>query len=247
MIYSRNYLVHYYEIDRRRRLTLPTLIHYFEDIAILNSEAQGLTLDYYEKNNCGWMLLKWDIKIHRMPFFNETINVVTRPYSFKNFLANREYKIFDASENLLVEAKTVWLFADTLTRKPIRVPEEMYIKFDTDRDSEKYFDKLEDLKTTNLGNHSLRIEVCAQDIDTNKHVNNVKYVEWALQSLPVKFVNEHYVDRVIVNYKKELNLDDEAIVVGSINELAGKVESSHSIFSGEKEICNLKFFWNREE
>ena len=246
MEYTRKYLIHYSEIDGKRRLTVPTLIHYLEDIAVLNSEAQGLTLDYYEKNSCGWMLLKWDIIIHRLPLFNETIKIITRPYSFKNFLANRQYKIFDSSENLLVEAKTVWLLADIISRKPLRVPEEMYIKFDTARDSDKYFDKLEDLKPTNLGNHSLRIKVCEQDIDTNKHVNNVKYVEWALQSLPSDFVSSHFVYRVIVNYKKELNLDDEAVVIGSIHNADEKTESSHSVFSGEKEVCHLKFFWESE-
>jgi hypothetical protein len=34
MEYYREYLVHYYEIDRKRKLTLPALIRYFEDIAV---------------------------------------------------------------------------------------------------------------------------------------------------------------------------------------------------------------------
>lgn len=53
MEYTREYLVHYYEIDRKRRLTLPALIRYFEDIATLDSEARGFTLDYYDKSGHG--------------------------------------------------------------------------------------------------------------------------------------------------------------------------------------------------
>ena len=239
MEYSRNYLVHYYEIDGKRRLSLPSLIHYFEDLAMLNSEAQGLTLDYYDKNDRGWMLYKWDIKIQIYPKFNETLKITTHPSAFKNFLANREYKILNMYGEQLVEAQSVWLFADTKTRRPLRVPEEMYTKFDIGLESESLFDKLEELPSIGKGSHTIKINVHNSDIDTNQHVNNVRYIEWAMGSLPKEFTDKNTVKRVQVNYKKELNLGDEASV---ISEVTGEI-SQHSICSNGKDVCNLRFYW----
>jgi medium-chain acyl-[acyl-carrier-protein] hydrolase len=242
MIYSRNYLIHYYEIDNKRKLTLPALIHYFEDIAIQNSEAVGFTLDYYEKENRGWMLMKWEIEIFRFPAFNETITINTQPKSFKNFLANREYEVVDASGAVLVKATTVWLLADIKTRRPVRVPEEMYSGFDTAKDSDKIFQKLNDLVPITEGEFSSDVVVQKNDIDTNGHVNNVRYVEWVLESLPKEFLDEHTVTRVEVNNKKELNFGESAEVVSTIDK-ANTIVSKHSLFNNGKDICHIRLEW----
>ncbi|MFH1195735.1 MAG: acyl-ACP thioesterase domain-containing protein [bacterium] len=247
MEYSRNYLVHYYEIDSKRRLTLPALIHYFEDIAILNSEQQGFTLDYYEKNHCGWMLFKWDVKIHRYPVFNESIKINTRPTAFKNFFGNREYDIFSADGQLIVEAKSLWILADTQTRRPLRVPDEMYIGFDTKKEDETKFNKLDELEAISDGEFRRNISVHESDIDTNNHVNNVRYVEWVMESLPREFLSSNYVTGIKVNYKKELNLGEEASVISSINSSGDKINSRHSICFSGKEFCNLEMEWLKEE
>lgn len=247
MEYSRNYLVHYYEIDSKRRLTLPALIHYLEDIAILNSEQQGFTLDYYKENKRGWMLFKWNIEIHRYPVFNETVMIKTRPKAFKNFFGNREYDIFAPDGELIVEAKSLWILADTETRRPIRVPEEMYAGFDTRKEDEIYFDKLIEIESQKEGELKKTIRVNEPDIDTNMHVNNVRYIEWALESLPGEFLSGHFVSGIKVNYKKELNLGDEAEVVSSLNINGDKIISRHSIFNPGKDFCNLLLEWNKEK
>jgi medium-chain acyl-[acyl-carrier-protein] hydrolase len=209
---------------------------------MLNSEAQGLTLAYYDNNDRGWMLYKWDIKIHSFPKFNETLRITTHPSAFKNFLANREYQIFNSSGNLLVEAQSVWMFVNTKTRRPLLVPEEMYTKFDVGKESGTLFYKLDELPAIANGNCTLKINIRNSDIDTNRHVNNVRYVDWAIESLPKEFTDTHTVTRIQVNYKKELNLGDEADIVSDVT---GEI-SQHSIICSGKEICHLRLFWNKD-
>ncbi len=245
MEYSRNYLIHYYEIDSKRKLSLSTLIHYLEDLAMLNSTDQGLTLDYYDETHRGWMLFKWDINIYQYPMFNETIKISTHPSAFKNFLANREYSVFNKDGKLLAEAKSVWLFADTKTRRPLRVPEEMYSKFDVGKESEAVFYKLDELSLVSEGSHTLKVTVRHSDTDTNKHVNNVRYIDWAMESLPESFREDHIVKRVQVNYKKELNPGDEAEVVSLIHEDENELYTLHTIYNTGKDICNLKLQWKK--
>jgi medium-chain acyl-[acyl-carrier-protein] hydrolase len=246
MEHSQDYLVHYYEIDERRKLTLSALMHYFEDIAILNSEAQGYTLDYYNKSHHGFMLLKWDIKMYSMPNFNETITIITQPYSFKRFLANRRYRVVNKKCELLAEAKTVWVFADTLTRKPDRIPDDLYIGFDTPRENEKLFEILDDPTKLTTGTYHRKIISTSRDLDSNNHVNNVRYVDWALESLPKQFLNTHGVSGIKVSYIKELNLDDEAVLFSEIEFGEGKTLSHHSFYNGEKDICHIQIEWVKE-
>ena len=242
--YSRDYLVHYYEIDRKRRLTLPALMHYFEDIATLNSEARGFTLDRYARTGQLFLLLKWDIAVRSWPAFNETLRIVTRPTTFKRFLANREYAVFGKDGALLAEARSVWIFTDMALRKPVRVPDEMYDGFGVSRESGALFEELEELRGISGGSHALGITVGSSDLDNNGHVNNVRYVEWALRALPADFVLGHAVTGLKVHYRKELQFGDEAVQFAEIAELDGKPFSCHSIRSGGREICNLRMEWS---
>ena len=243
MKYSREYLVHYYEIDRERKLTLPALMHYFEDIATLDSEARGFTLEHYARTGQVFLLLKWDVVIRSWPGFNETLRIETRPTTFKRFLANREYAVFGKDGRPLAEAQSVWVFTDVASRRPVRVPDEMYAGFGVPRDSEKSFVMLEDLPAIIEGTFIRGIKVRNTDLDNNDHVNNVRYVEWALESLPREFVRDRTVSRVKVHYKKELQAGGAAEIVSGTVERDGRLFSHHTILCGDTDICNLRLEW----
>ncbi|MEW6721063.1 MAG: acyl-ACP thioesterase domain-containing protein [Thermodesulfobacteriota bacterium] len=242
-MFSRDYLVHYYEIDRRRRLTPPALLHYFEDIATLNSEAAGFPLDYYWKTGQLFLLLKWDVAVSSWPLFGETVRIETRPTTFKRFLANREYRVIGKNGNALAEARSVWIFTDLRARKPVRVPEEIYGGFGVAGESGASFDNLEELPEFDGDAPPLRIAVGPADLDNNDHVNNVRYVEWALRSLPAGFAAERAASRIQVHYKKELHCGDEAELVTGISDRDGRPQSDHSIRCGDREACRIRLEW----
>jgi medium-chain acyl-[acyl-carrier-protein] hydrolase len=214
-------------------------------MAILHSEKAGYTLDYYEKANQGFMILKWDINIYRHPVFNESIKIVTRPYSFKKFLANRSFKVYSADGDLIADGDTVWVFADTITRRPLRVPEELHLAFGVGPEGESLFKNLEDIEPLRDGEIKTKINVRNTDIDTNFHVNNVRYIEWAIRSLPEEFTSQNSAVKINVSYKKELQNGDEGELITEITENGDGFVSRHSIFSSEKEICHVRFKWKK--
>jgi medium-chain acyl-[acyl-carrier-protein] hydrolase len=243
--YSRDYLIHYYEIDKNRKLTLPNLIHYFEDIAILNSAANGFSLEYYDSVECGFMLIRWDIKIYAWPSFNEKVTIKTWPSSFKRFLANRKYEVYSREGAKMTEAHSVWLFANTATRKPQRVPDEIFKGFNLPKDSEKDFYMPDDLQPLNQGEYRKKLIVQNYDIDTNNHVNNVRYVDWALISLPPDVISGYLVSDAQVSYKKELYAGDEVEIISEIQKDGENFTSVHSIHNAGKDVCNVRLEWKK--
>jgi medium-chain acyl-[acyl-carrier-protein] hydrolase len=243
--YSRDYLVHYYEIDRKRKLSLPALLHYFEDIATLNSEARGFTLDRYMKTGRMFLLLKWDVVVRFRPRFNETVRIETRPTAFRRFLANREYAVFGKDGTPLAEARSVWVYTDMESKRPVRVPDEICDGFGVPKDSAASFDPLEEPAGIDGEANALGIRVGPADLDNNGHVNNVRYVEWALWSMPPDFVRDHEVSGLKVHYRKELRSGDEAVLLTGIAERNGGALSSHSIRCGDSGICDLRMEWRR--
>lgn len=245
MTYSRDYLVHYYEIDKKRKLSIPSLIHYFEDIALLNSEERTLTLDYYDENKLGWMLIQWEIVINRLPSFRETVKINTTPTAYKVYFANREYEILDKEGNSLITAKSVWILADMETRKPSRIPDKMYDCFGVDRKNEYTFYRLEELQPINEGKYNSTVRVRHTDLDSNGHVNNVRYIEWALDSMPFGSLGDFCASKIRTIYRKELNLDDEAKIITNIQENEKGLVSVHSIFN-DSNVCNIEIEWKKD-
>ena len=47
-------------------------------------------------------------------------------------------------------------------------------------------------------------EVGYSDLDVNQHMNNYRYVEWALDLLDYKIYKDYYISELTMIYKKEL-------------------------------------------
>ncbi len=240
MEYSRDYFVHYYEVDANRRLTLPSLVKYFEDVAILHSASRGFGLEYYAENHCVWLLMKWSITIHSLPVFGETVRVSTGVHALKRFLADRVFSLVSADGVLLAEGRSNWVFIDTERRRPVRVPDSIVSGFSPESVLDADFVAIPDVLPIASAAPSRRA-VCgsASDIDTNGHVNNVSYLNWAVDSLPHDFSLGRSPRTFSAQYRKELAPGAQAEVITS----ADGNRSTHTIFSEGEDRCVIAIDW----
>ncbi|MCL1832895.1 MAG: thioesterase, partial [Leptospirales bacterium] len=81
------------------------------------------------------------------------------------------------------------------------------------------------------------------DCDFYQHVNNVKYVEWCIETLPIEFLKKHRLYEIDINFKKESSIGDRLIV----KTCAGSEDNTfiHSITSEEsgKDVVRMKSIW----
>lgn len=241
MKFERNYFVHYYETDINKKLSVSGLMKYFEDIALLQSENVGLGLNYYELNNVAWLLFKWDIRIHNMPSYKDTIKVITQPFGFKRYYAYRKFEVLNENGEILVEADSIWLLVNTKARRPIQIIEDMYKGYglSTQDDFIPDINKMEEVTRIDF---EKEFKVNQSDIDMNDHVNNVKYIEWAIETLPVDLFRNKCLTRLKVFYKKET-------VYGKIIRSLAEVKDSNDKLicfqkiSDENDLCIINSEW----
>jgi medium-chain acyl-[acyl-carrier-protein] hydrolase len=216
-------------------------MRYFEDIAILHSESRGLGLDYYEKNNVGWFLYKWDLKINEYPKFADTIIIITEPKAYKGFYANRDYSILlDGKE--IGQIKTLWIFMDTVKLRPKKINTEMHENFWLDSNDGE-INKLDDLSSVNSVLIAKQFDVRQSDIDTNNHVNNRIYIEWALETIPPEVKNKKTLNGLKVTYLKQLSYGDSINACSEMIEENSLIKFIHSIKSNDAEYCRLETTW----
>ena len=243
MQHSKDYKVHYYHSDVHLNASITSLLRIMEDIAITQSEERGVGIDYYHEKKVAWMLTRWKINFNKLPRFTDTVKLVTTPKAFRGFYANREYEFFDQSNENIIKANTLWVFVNTESRRPLKIPVEMYSHYGISDEDMKSFTKLDEVPAISRTDNSRDFEVYFKDIDTNQHVNNTLYVEWAIETMPVEIKMSHRMSSLIVNYMKETNLGDKIISNLQLNKSDNNVHAICSIICGDTEVCRVESTW----
>ena len=226
MIYQFDSRVRYSEVDENRRITLLSILNYFQDCSSFHSEKIGFGIDYLKEKQCAWVLSSWQIVLGELPVFGQEITVQTWPYSFKGFLGERNFCIRDEKGEKLAWANTLWTYVDLKTGHPTRVPKEeqeayvLHEKLDMDYAPRKIAlpEEMEKKEYFLIMKHH---------IDTNHHVNNGQYVQMAMELLPDDF----RISQMRAEYKKQAVLGN--VFYPSVHTEPGKVVVALETKEGE--------------
>jgi len=242
-LFEQEYRIHYYEVDYKKRALVTSLMNYFDDVATCQSENLGVGIDFLQKRNLAWMLYKWDINIYKYPVFGEKVKVRTAPHSFYKFYAYRWFEILSLKGEKLVSANSQWLFVNTAKKHPMKIPREMYEIYKVGSDNSL---EIEDIAPPASVDTEKIFNVRYSDIDTNMHVNNVKYAAWAIEAIPLDIILKYTLKNLKVIYKKEATYNKTIKALTQILKQDNEITCRHSIVDeDEKELCLLKSIWTK--
>ncbi|MGE5328542.1 MAG: acyl-[acyl-carrier-protein] thioesterase [Deltaproteobacteria bacterium] len=245
--FGKGFEVHYYEANEFREASIASIMNYLQDTAISQSQYAGLGVEKLIEKQRAWILTKWNIEIERYPSLGEKIIVNTWPSKFERCFATREFVVKDENENEIIKAASLWIFLDTVRRKPLRIPEEVSNAYllNPERAMQDRFEEAYDLKKDSyLKDFNIR----KSDIDTNEHVNNVKYVEWIIETIPIELYKEYTLNFLDVRYIKELVLDNDiacSTEIISQNELVFICVHTIKSPDGSIEFAKAKTIWHK--
>jgi medium-chain acyl-[acyl-carrier-protein] hydrolase len=240
---ERNYNIHYYEVDIHKRALITSIIDYLGDMAMFQSETLGVGIDHLRENKMAWVLYKWDITMESYPLLNETIKVKTFAYSFRKFYAYRKYEIYDVGGNIIAYASSVWILINTDRRRPIRISRDMCEAYGIDDNNGDALE-IEGIQDIETIHEERNFQVRYSDIDTNMHVNNVKYVAWALETVPKDIVLDYELKNIKVTYEKETTYGETIKVSTEVTREKDKTICRHKIINDTgTELTLLESTW----
>lgn len=202
-MYSMEGRVRYSEADVTRHMTLTALLNYFQDCCTFQSEELGVGLDFLEGEQAVWLLVSWQVIIKRLPVFGEKIRISTWPYDFGGCYGFRNFTMEDGQGAVLAHANSIWAFVDTATGRPRKIAPSLFQiykkepRYEMEYSGRKIAVPAETVEKEAFSVHSSLI-------DTNRHVNNEKYIEIAQEYLPAHFA----VREMRAEYRKSAVLGD---------------------------------------
>jgi len=198
--------IRYSETDSDGKLTMASLINYFQDCSIFHSEDLNLGVEYLKKEHLAWVLSSWQIVVDRYPVLCEKVTIGTLPYEVKGFLGYRNFAMLDETGEYIARANSLWTLLGTDTARPAAVTRAMLEGYQLgERLDMEYAPRR--IAVPDGGAVGEPVVVRRHHLDTNQHVNNRQFIDIAMDYLPERFD----VKQVRAEYKKQAFLDDVLI------------------------------------
>lgn len=208
-MYTFDSRVRYSEAGPDGRLTVESVINYFQDCSTFQSEDLGVGLKYLKENNIAWLVNYWQIVVNRYPAIGEKIRVGTSPYGFKNFMGFRNFVMETQDGERLVQADSVWTLFDLTKQFPTRVTQKMSERYEVSPrlEMEHFSRKIRLPKEGGIPKDPVRVQ--EYNLDTNHHMNNGQYVRLAQALLP----EDREIRQLRIEYVRQAVLGDVIIPV----------------------------------
>ncbi|GKX68468.1 acyl-[acyl-carrier-protein] thioesterase [Inconstantimicrobium mannanitabidum] len=240
--YEKEYEINYYNVDSKGNLKITSIADFLCDVGMHQSEQLGVGIEALTNDNIAWVFYKYDIQVIRYPNLNEKVYVSTEAAAMKKFYAYRNYSIKDAEGNVVITGRGIFLLIDIEKRRAIRVPDAMGKVYDCNGES---FD-IDNLDKKFEQEISREFFVRYSDIDTNGHVNNTRYMEWALEVVPRDIFDTCNMSRIKVNFLKEIQYGHKINSEARIIHEDDKYTIHHRITDEEGTILALcETFWQK--
>lgn len=194
----RTFKPRYYELDTRGELTPSAMIRLFEETASSHLEETGWNVYRLLEAGFGWILLQGSFTMERYPRYQEQFNIETWVPGCYRFYGLRQFLVRDTQGKIIGTAHSLWIFFDLSRNRPSVPFKEILEVWKPNSNGILRRENLggvvpelfSDLKADESCFRNAH-EVHHFDIDTNGHVNHVRYIDWVLDAIPDE-LREHY-------------------------------------------------------
>ena len=195
--------VRYSELDSDRKLSIASIVDYFQDCSTFHSESLGVGIDYLDRVGMLWVMSYWQIVIDRYPGLCEKITIGTFPYEFRGFLGSRNFFIADETGKKIVRANSLWTLMNVREGRPAKPTREMLEAYRLEEKLDMEYEPRK-IRFDREGEKHPAFYVGQQHLDSNHHVNNGQYIHMAQDYLPEGFE----IGQMRAEYKKSALLND---------------------------------------
>lgn len=179
--HTSQYRVRFYECDAIGHLNNTVYVQYMHDAANQASKAIGLDRDDYLMMNRSWLVRETKIEYMAPLLYGDTVNVTTWVADMHRVRSLRLYNFNKANKGQLVaRGETDWVFIDTTTGNPARIPAEIEKVYLSDQIVPQRLMRRRFPPTPMEATEVFRMRRTVEwrDLDPWGHVNNAVYLSY---------------------------------------------------------------------
>ncbi len=196
------FIVRTYECGAGLSLGITGLINFLQEIAGNHANSIGLGIEPLQKQGLTWMLARMRISLRAsLPHWGGKLIVTTWPSGVRGrLIAVRDFIVQNENGETIAKAFSEWPLVNFETLRLARLTPEVLALTEegTLHVALPDIGAISTVKETLAVDHTVR----RSDMDTNRHVNNMHYTEWALESIPEAFQQQHRLTEIDIHFKQ---------------------------------------------
>lgn len=209
--FDKQFELRYFEMNAMGQATPSIMLALLEETAADHCYAINHSLFDLVKKNIGWVLVSGVFQMERYPNYKEKITIRTWLSSYSSIKGYRENIIFDENENIIGRAKGLWVFFDIEKRKPLPIFDDIKEKWSYFKEEAINANIKKKIDFIDFADYVKPFKVNRFDTDMNKHVNNIRYLQWVIESIPDEIVDNYFLHEIHGRFIAEAQYGDTVL------------------------------------
>lgn len=234
------YSIRSWEADLQGKVKIPFLCNYMQESAWRHAENLRLGFSYLINKNLVWVLSRQKIRMEKYPNWGDTIWIDTWPTGIDRLFFFRDFKISNESGDLLGTGTTTWFVIDIKSRRPQKP--DKFLELEINNLEPAISDRSGKLGSLSDIGKTTSAVAGYYDMDVNKHVTNVRYISWILESYSYDHLKSHRIKELTINHLAEAQSGD-VISINTSTTDNEKFDHSITLAENGKELCRAQIKW----
>ena len=209
MFYTENFKITLSLLGQNTYITNKGFLSLLEDIAEMHSASIGYGVADIDKTNYSWAILNWKVKFISRPKYGDIITIKTWARHHTKLYCYRDFEVINSQGETIALITSKWVLIDVAKGRVSKVEDEFVNKYKPESKSVFKIIELEKMQEPNHYQNILDYKIRKSEIDVNNHVNNLCYVDIALEAFPGNTNEFNSCTEFEILYKHQIKLDDK--------------------------------------
>ncbi|KAL0907845.1 hypothetical protein M5K25_022289 [Dendrobium thyrsiflorum] len=239
-IYMERNSIKIYEIDATGKASLETIMNLLQETCVSHFKYLGLLDDSVRsypkirRGNLTFIILKMHVQVEHYPSWGDSLEVHTWFRHHKNFTRACDWDLRNLKTGQsMIRATSICALMDKTTRKLSKIPDEIKVELEHHYKETTFILNEDNRKFPKLNFETADYIIDGltpqwPDLDYNMHVNNVKYIRWIFEGIPMSILKTHEMSSIVLEYRKECRMGD---VLQSLTAISSVSSNSSSEFN----------------
>lgn len=217
-----DYVVEIEDVDFLGHMNLLGLARNMQNIAVHHADLVGLGFYKDEvKPTYYWVVSRVKYILNKNLSWKDKFSLNTYIAGNQKLFGVRLADIIREPHETIGKIIMNYILVDADKGRPLRISPEMGEGIVTQEYQGESLEKL-GLPTTIIAEEKRKARY--SEIDVNGHMNNVQYIKWILDMLPLDFYREKEVETLQINYNKPIMYQDKIkIILGTVKEAGYRI------------------------
>ena len=212
MIFTEKVKIPLKDVEQGNVISDRGILEIFENVATHHSDSLHDGVSEIKEKGQAWVIMDWKVKILSRPKYGGEFKINTwsreNNIQVRKIATYRDFEMYDEQGNLCVIATSKWVVINIQTGRLTNIDMELQQRYEPE---EKSVFGLWDIEKSIQGKdvlNEVEYTVARNDVDFNKHMHNIYYMNLAYNALPEDVYNSRPFNTFKITYKREIKLGD---------------------------------------